>query len=212
MRVELSRGVACQHEEQSILLLALRLGYALALKDDAVSLDDPSLKVPEKRALFFGNEGSGLSRAVLDACDAHGFQVASGTSMLLENTKDANDSLLKDREAFSQRIQKTVQDAKNAIQANAYRQRFRAIYAAGSIETPKNGEETFLKWMSTGMANRREGYIPYALRQAKNAGWTGEQMELALMRYAPQTVYRGRSYAKELVSGICVKPQFEREK
>lgn len=45
--------------------------YALALKDDAVSLDDPSLKVPEKRALFFGNEGSGLSRAVLDACDAH---------------------------------------------------------------------------------------------------------------------------------------------
>lgn len=156
--------------------------------------------------------GREAQKEFFDACDAHGFQVASGTSMLLENTKDANDSLLKDREAFSQRIQKTVQDAKNAIQANAYRQRFRAIYAAGSIETPKNGEETFLKWMSTGMANRREGYIPYALRQAKNAGWTGEQMELALMRYAPQTVYRGRSYAKELVSGICVKPQFEREK
>ncbi len=45
--------------------------YALALEDDAVSLDDPVLKVPEKRALFFGNEGAGLSRAVLDGCDRH---------------------------------------------------------------------------------------------------------------------------------------------
>ena len=45
--------------------------YALALEDDAVSLCEPSLKTAEKRALFFGNEGAGLSRAVLDACDRH---------------------------------------------------------------------------------------------------------------------------------------------
>ncbi len=45
--------------------------YALALEDDAVSLDDLALKLPEKRALFFGNEGVGLSRGVLDACDRH---------------------------------------------------------------------------------------------------------------------------------------------
>lgn len=45
--------------------------YALALEDDAVSLDDPVLKAPEKRALFFGNEGAGLSCAVLDGCERH---------------------------------------------------------------------------------------------------------------------------------------------
>lgn len=45
--------------------------FALALEDDAVRLDDPKLKLPEKRALFFGNEGSGLSQGVLERCDCH---------------------------------------------------------------------------------------------------------------------------------------------
>lgn len=43
--------------------------YAMALEPDAVPLDDPSLLVAEKRALLFGSEGYGLSRAALDACD-----------------------------------------------------------------------------------------------------------------------------------------------
>lgn len=43
--------------------------HALALEDDAVALDDPSLVRAKKRALFFGSEGRGLSREVLDACD-----------------------------------------------------------------------------------------------------------------------------------------------
>lgn len=43
---------------------------ALALEPDAVPLDDPSLSaVGERRALLFGSEGYGLSRATLDACD-----------------------------------------------------------------------------------------------------------------------------------------------
>lgn len=45
--------------------------YALALGGDAVSLADQSLKLPSKRALFFGNEAAGLSRPVLDLCDRH---------------------------------------------------------------------------------------------------------------------------------------------
>ncbi len=43
--------------------------YALALVDDAVPLSDPVLKTAPKRALFFGNEGRGLSRGVLERCD-----------------------------------------------------------------------------------------------------------------------------------------------
>ena len=43
--------------------------YALALEPDAVPLDDPALLEGERRALLFGSEGFGLSRAALDACD-----------------------------------------------------------------------------------------------------------------------------------------------
>lgn len=43
--------------------------YAMALEPGAVPLDDPSLLHAEKRALVFGSEGYGLSRAALDACD-----------------------------------------------------------------------------------------------------------------------------------------------
>ena len=41
----------------------------MALEPDAVPLDDPSLLAVEKRALAFGSEGYGLTRAALDACD-----------------------------------------------------------------------------------------------------------------------------------------------
>ena len=42
---------------------------SLALANDAVALDDPSLKSVGRVALFFGSEGSGLSKGVLDGCD-----------------------------------------------------------------------------------------------------------------------------------------------
>ena len=42
---------------------------AMALEPDAVPIDDPSLAGLGPRALFFGTEGTGLSRGVLDACD-----------------------------------------------------------------------------------------------------------------------------------------------
>lgn len=42
---------------------------AMALEPDAVPIDDPSLAGPGRRALLFGSEGYGLSRAALDACD-----------------------------------------------------------------------------------------------------------------------------------------------
>ncbi len=42
---------------------------ALALRDDAVPLDDPALAAEERLALFFGTEGTGLSRATLAGCD-----------------------------------------------------------------------------------------------------------------------------------------------
>lgn len=43
--------------------------YAMALRPDAAPIDDPALLVPERRALVFGSEGPGLTRATLDACD-----------------------------------------------------------------------------------------------------------------------------------------------
>ena len=42
---------------------------ALALEPGAVTLDDPALLAADRRALLFGSEGYGLSRAALKACD-----------------------------------------------------------------------------------------------------------------------------------------------
>lgn len=42
---------------------------ALALTPDARAIDDPTLELGEKRALFFGCEGWGLTDAALAACD-----------------------------------------------------------------------------------------------------------------------------------------------
>lgn len=43
---------------------------ALALQEGALRLDDPSLKGHNRLALFFGTEGTGLTRPVLEGCDA----------------------------------------------------------------------------------------------------------------------------------------------
>lgn len=43
---------------------------ALALEEGALRLDDPSLASRERLALFFGTEGTGLTRPVLEGCDA----------------------------------------------------------------------------------------------------------------------------------------------
>ncbi len=42
---------------------------ALALREDALRLDDPALAAEDKLALFFGNEGWGLTDGVLSAVD-----------------------------------------------------------------------------------------------------------------------------------------------
>ena len=43
---------------------------ALALRDDAVPIDDPALKEHDRLALFLGTEGWGLTQPALDACDS----------------------------------------------------------------------------------------------------------------------------------------------
>ncbi len=42
---------------------------ALALEDDAIAVDDASLKEIERLALVLGSAGYGLDRATIDACD-----------------------------------------------------------------------------------------------------------------------------------------------
>lgn len=42
---------------------------AMALEADALPLDDPALARADRLALFFGSEGPGLSRKVIEACD-----------------------------------------------------------------------------------------------------------------------------------------------
>ncbi len=52
--------------------LLRELGFttaAMALSDDSVSLDDPTLNAAEKVALVFGTEGDGLDPATIEACD-----------------------------------------------------------------------------------------------------------------------------------------------
>lgn len=43
--------------------------YALALREDALPLDDPRLREPDRIALVFGTEGDGLAPATIAACD-----------------------------------------------------------------------------------------------------------------------------------------------
>ncbi len=66
---------------------------ALALADDAVSLDEYAARAPERAALVFGSEGDGLSRRALAAVDTvvtipmlHGvdsLNVASASAVVL---------------------------------------------------------------------------------------------------------------------------------
>ncbi len=49
-----------------------KLGFktaALALTDNSVSIDNPSLMAEEKLAIILGNEGNGLSSDTIDCCD-----------------------------------------------------------------------------------------------------------------------------------------------
>lgn len=49
-----------------------QLGFAtiaMALRDDALPIDDPRLKAHERIAIVLGNEGDGLPQALIDACD-----------------------------------------------------------------------------------------------------------------------------------------------
>lgn len=42
---------------------------AMALREDALPIDDPRLKTPERIAIVLGNEGDGLSQETIEACD-----------------------------------------------------------------------------------------------------------------------------------------------
>jgi len=42
---------------------------AMALRDDALPIDDPRLKAHERIAIVLGNEGDGLPQALIDTCD-----------------------------------------------------------------------------------------------------------------------------------------------
>ena len=56
---------------------------ALALEEDALPLDDPSIAAHDKIALVFGSEGWGISRQTLEACDdAAIIPMASGVDSL----------------------------------------------------------------------------------------------------------------------------------
>lgn len=70
-RVPWARAAAGEWPEATLEGLRARgfSVYALALEDDAVPLDDPSLQMSRRRALVFGTEGTGLARRTLEACD-----------------------------------------------------------------------------------------------------------------------------------------------
>ena len=42
---------------------------AMALRENALPIDDPRLKTPERIAIVLGNEGDGLSQETIEACD-----------------------------------------------------------------------------------------------------------------------------------------------
>lgn len=49
-----------------------QLGFksvAMALKDDSISIDDPTLKAEERLAIILGTEGDGLGQCVVDSAD-----------------------------------------------------------------------------------------------------------------------------------------------
>lgn len=64
-----SEARAWPHDGLSVLHEAGFSCAAMALSDDSVSLDDPSLAQIDRLAVFMGTEGSGLRRSTIEGCD-----------------------------------------------------------------------------------------------------------------------------------------------
>lgn len=123
-------------------------------------------------------------------CEEHGFAaVTYGSDICIDGAKDANESLVKDREAFIGKVQITAALGAKDLQSMRYKKRLKDIYAATFIDEPKDGREIFLKWLAKGMAQQDKNYVQYAVEQAQAAKWTPQQMRLAITRYVPQSVF-----------------------
>ena len=65
-------GETCHDWPQPSMEQLHQLGYktaAMALSDNSISIDDPRLRSTDRLAIIMGNEGDGLSKEALAACD-----------------------------------------------------------------------------------------------------------------------------------------------
>lgn len=65
-------GETCHDWPQPSMDQLHQLGYktaAMALSDNSISIDDPRLRSTDRLAIIMGNEGDGLSKEALAACD-----------------------------------------------------------------------------------------------------------------------------------------------
>jgi len=60
------------HKDAKITTFLQEMGFknvAMALREDAISMDDPALKAEEKLAIILGTEGDGLKQNVIENAD-----------------------------------------------------------------------------------------------------------------------------------------------
>lgn len=136
-----------------------------------------------------------------------------GASILLDGTKDANASLVKDREAFSKTIRNAFREAfhtlmqkrQQALEASCRKEaadRFEAIQQAGRQPRRDTPQDVFRGFLAEGMKENIFSYVSLAVEKARAAHWTESQIKTGISKTAPGAAYdplhKERPYADRI--------------
>ena len=139
-----------------------------------------------------------------------------GNAILLPETKDANESLVKNRTAFVQKLKQAFREAEPLVRPKTQAEqdelacrheaedRFAAIQQAdGNGKTP---QDVFRSFLAQGLRRDIFHYVEEGAKLAKAAGWTQEQIRAGITQTAPEAAYDrlvGRvPYAENVLTAI----------
>ena len=161
--------------------------------------------------------GMGKTKEFLQEARKRHIPVADiGSAILLPETKDANESLVKNRVAFVQKLKQAFRAAELLVRPKTQaeqdelacrheaEQRFAAIQqAGGSGKTP---QDVFRSFLVQGLRRDIFHYVEEGAKLAKAAGWTKEQIRAGITQTAPEAAYdrlSGRQpYAESLLNTL----------
>lgn len=184
-------------------------------------IDEHKLAEKPGFALLVALDGDAVGRGkakdfVQEAKKRHIPVADIGTRILLPETKDANESLVKDRVAFLQKLKQAFREAEPLVRPKTQAEqderacrheaerRFAAIQQAdGSGNTP---QDVFRSFLAQGLRRDIFHYVEEGAKLAKAAGWTQEQIRAGITQTAPEAAYDrlvGRvPYAENVLTAI----------